>query len=177
VRGRDSAQLVTPFVRVGTSCTPPITGGTDYNFDLSADHFVNHEFAPAARVHRRRDSRDLAETIDSQMHTLGNLLTHSCEPFEIEPLTRQERVAPEMRDDTFDEVPDVPYLVLQCLVAAVGSDAPALEVIHHEMEYLSTIAILTDREARAHLPSRSQRRPPIERDGEATLTVDVSRHI
>ena len=34
MRGRDSAQLVTPFVRVGTSCTPSITGGTDYDFEL-----------------------------------------------------------------------------------------------------------------------------------------------
>ena len=37
VSGRDSAQVVTPFVQVGTSCDPTVTSGTDYAFISSLD--------------------------------------------------------------------------------------------------------------------------------------------
>jgi len=37
VSGRDSAQVVTPFVQVGTSCDSTVTSGTDYAFISSLD--------------------------------------------------------------------------------------------------------------------------------------------
>src|SRR4051794_18875480 len=62
---RDSAQVVAPFVQVGTSCSPPISGGTDYPFTLSSraqgpasDH--------ARRFARRQETRSHVQTADDQ---------------------------------------------------------------------------------------------------------------
>jgi len=46
VPGRDSAQVVTPFVQVGTSCDPPVTRGTDYAF-ISSTSDESPRIAPS----------------------------------------------------------------------------------------------------------------------------------
>src|SRR4051794_32585951 len=56
---RDSAQVVAPFVQVGTSCFPSISGGTDYPFTLrqqtqgpASDHA--HRFVDRHSLVRRQ---------------------------------------------------------------------------------------------------------------------------
>src|SRR4051812_27175689 len=77
---RDSAQVVAPFVQVGTSCSPSISGGTDYPFTLrnrtqgpASDHA--HRFA------RRQGSRSqIPSGIISRYGVKPNRASSSEEP-------------------------------------------------------------------------------------------------
>jgi len=64
----------------------------------------------------------------------------------------------EMRDYSLDEEWEASYLPLHGLVAAVGPDCAAIEVVLDVQEHLVAVAILADRETRPHLPTDSESR-------------------
>ena len=63
-----------------------------------------------------------------------------------------------MRDYSLDEEWEASYLPLHGLVAAVGPDRAAAEVILDRQEHLIAVAVLADRETRPHLPTDSKSR-------------------
>src|SRR4051794_29186967 len=78
------------------------------------------------------------------------------ESFEVVLLARKERVLLEVRHDTLEDVLEPACLPLERLVAPIGSDASAAEERFDRMKDLGPISVLTDREARPHLPSRAE---------------------
>src|SRR5438270_1883212 len=107
------------------------------------------------------------------MRTAGHQPADGCEPFEVVPLARQERKTLEVRNDTVEDVLEPPRLPLEGLVASVGPDASAPEIRLDRMKHLGPISVLTDREARPHLPPQEQRGSRSNGNGEAAFSVDV----
>src|SRR6266508_2770430 len=68
---RDSAQVVTPFVQVGTSRRSPVSGGADYPFTLAqlCEYRLSVVPSPAARVHRPSEFDDLHQACPISMRT------------------------------------------------------------------------------------------------------------
>ena len=96
------------------------------------------------------------------------------EALEVVALAGEERVPLEVREDALEEVLEPPRLPLDGAVAPVRPDASAPEVRLDRKEHLGPIPVLTDREARPHLPTRQERRPWRDRDREAAFPVDIA---
>src|SRR4051794_4703029 len=67
---RDSAQVVAPFVQVGTSRNSSVSGGADYPFTLLAQTRENRFgviSSSPARIHLPSESDDLDQTISCSM--------------------------------------------------------------------------------------------------------------
>src|SRR5438067_9975050 len=66
---RDSAQVVTPFVQVGTSRSSPVSRGADYPFTLAQTR--EHDFRVVsplpARIHRSCELDDLDQAVPPSM--------------------------------------------------------------------------------------------------------------
>src|SRR5215467_1191624 len=108
------------------------------------------------------------------MPTHSDKVADRSKSLEVLRFSGEEWVRWKMRHDPVHQIANAPHLVLECLVAAVRPDGPALEVLLHQLEYLAAVAVLADRETGPHLPSSSQRWPRGERDGEATLSIHVT---
>ena len=100
-------------------------------------------------------------------------MADGCEPIEVVPLAGQKRVPLEVRNDASEDVLETPRLPLEGLVASVRPDASAAEVRLDRMKHLGPISVLTDREARPHLPAHEQRGSRSDGNGEAAFSVDV----
>src|SRR5438270_10219764 len=92
-------------------------------------------------------------------------------------LGRQQWIAPKVRDNAVDEEREASHLPLQRPIAAVGPERAAVEVPLDVQQHLAAIAVLADRQTRAHLPPDQQGWPGRDRDREASLTVDKSRDV
>src|SRR5436190_11153779 len=86
---RDSAQVVAPFVQVGTSRNSSVSGGADYPFTLLAQTRENHFSVvspPSARVHHPDELDDLDQTGSCSMRSGRCQPADGRKAFEVEPL-------------------------------------------------------------------------------------------
>src|SRR4051812_41982588 len=86
---RDSAQVVAPFVQVGTSRNSSVSGGADYPFTLLAQTRENRFgviSSSPARIHLPSESDDLDQPISCSMSSRRCQPADGREPFEVEPL-------------------------------------------------------------------------------------------
>ena len=179
VPGRDSAQVVTPFVQVGTSSFSPVPRGTDYAFisSKSLENRFRRVPTSSAWVHPAGQSHDLGETGYVQMFATNHSSANTREEFEVVPLPRSQWVPPEVRDDASHEAGEASNLPLQRLVASIRPNGPAPKVPLHIDQDFAAIAVLADRNAGPHLKSHDKREPGCDRDREASLTVNISRDV
>ena len=112
----------------------------------------------SARVHCTGPPHDLTQTLGFEMPARRHRLTTGGEELEVGALTRAQRITVEMRDYSFDEEGEASYLPLHGLVATVGPDRAATEVILDSQEPFIAVAVLADRETRPHLPADSESR-------------------
>jgi hypothetical protein len=98
-RGRDSAQVVTPFVQVGTSCDPTVSRGIDYTFTWSKriEYFATDILSLAGRIHLHRDFDDLAQPVFVEMSSFMNQLTYATKSIAISLFRRHQRVRSKVR--------------------------------------------------------------------------------
>ena len=84
--------------------------------------------------------------------------TTGSEQLEVVALARAQRITMEMRDYSSDEEGEASCLPLHRLVASIGPDGAAAEVVLDVQEHFIAVAILADRETRSHLPADSESR-------------------
>src|SRR5436309_3163595 len=140
---RDSAQVVAPFVQVGTSRHSSVSGGADYPFTLLAQTRENRfSVVPSfpTRVHRPNEFDDLDQTITPSVSSVRCQPAGGREAFEVVPLPRQQRIRLEVRDDPIDQIVEPARLPLEGLVAAVRPDASTPEVGLNDMKHLGSIS-------------------------------------
>jgi hypothetical protein len=101
-------------------------------------------------------------------------LTTGGEQLEVVPLSREQRILDEVRDDSLEEESEAARLPLHGLVAPVGPDRAAIEIVLDRQEHFGAVAVLADRQARSHLPTDSKSRPRGDRKREASLSIYVS---
>ena len=101
-------------------------------------------------------------------------LTDGREAFEVDPLSRKQRIPLKVRDHAREDVLESTRLPLKGLVAPIGPDASASEMRLNQLKHLGPVSVLADREAWPHLPSDDELRSRKDGNGEATLSVDVT---
>ena|SRR5919197_4866635 len=82
-----------------------------------------------------------------------------CERLKVEPLSGQKRVLFEVRDDGGTDRQETASLPLHRPVTTVRPDTATAEVLLDEQQDLGTVAVLTHRQARPHLPADHESRP------------------
>ena len=90
VSGRDSAQVVTPFVQVGTSRDSPIAGGADYLFtsERRLDH-LGRITTDSARIHPRREPGNQQDAVSRQVNPIDHQFAYASEGLEVNLLPGQ----------------------------------------------------------------------------------------
>src|SRR3954471_15494177 len=103
--------------------------------------------------------------------------TDDGETLEVELFRGQQRITDEVRDDPLDDLVELARLPFQRLVTAVRPDASASEVVLQRVEHFGAIPVLTDGEARPHLPTDRECCARCDRDGEAAFAVGITRDV
>src|SRR5947209_8704204 len=103
---RDSAQVVTPFVQVGTSRFSSVSGGADYpfTFEQLREELVRVVAPPAAGIHLPDDRDDADQARSSSMSAVGHEPADERKPLEIEVFRGKQRMTDEVRHDPPDEI-------------------------------------------------------------------------
>src|SRR5580692_7924415 len=82
-----------------------------------------------------------------------------------------------MRNDSANKMGNGAHFKLDGLIAPIGPQRTAPEVVEHELEHLLAVIVLAYREAGSHVPPGAHRCAPAEGHIEATLTVYVTRDV
>ena len=93
------------------------------------------------------------QAVASPMLTVRHQPADGGEALEVALLSGQQRIPLEVRDHAPEEILESPRLPLESPVAAIRPDASAPEVSLNRVKHLGPVSVLTDREARPHLPS------------------------
>src|SRR4051794_28497112 len=119
---RDSAQVVTPFVQVGTSRYSSVSRGADYPFTLAqlCEYAIRVVSPPPTRVHRPRELDDLDQTAPASMRATGHQPADRRKPVAVIALARKQRVPLEVRNDALEKALETARLPFEGLVAAIG---------------------------------------------------------
>ena len=162
-------------MQVGTSRLSSVSGGADYLFTLTQTRENRFScISPAtAGIPPGGELDDSDQAGPTTMPAGGHEVAHLREALEIGPLPGQQRVPLEVRDHPVEDVLEPPRLPLEGLVAAIRADASASEVSLNQLKHLGPVSVLTDGEARPHLPTRDELGSGRDGDGEAALFVDV----
>src|SRR5207248_6175075 len=164
---RDSAEVVTPFVQVGTYPTrnfarihlAPLSGGAGlYLFRL--------EIRPA--IHLRRDPSNLLDPLGSQVSALLHQQDDVPELEKIDRLLRSQQMLLEERNDLLAQVIQAPNAVRHP-VAVVRTDHAAPEEVLECVQELHVALMLDHREFREHLESGRHLRMPVHADEETAF--------
>ena len=103
------------------------------------------------------------------------------EGLELEALLAEDGVGSKERDDLRQKIVAVPYHVDERPVPTtgpgVGPDPAAAESGSQELEDRSSLGVLADMELGDELLAEPCGRVPLDRDGEASFPVDVSRQV
>ena len=136
-------------------------------------------FIPAltARVHRTGQSYDLDQLCRLVVVASSHALADVRERLEVFPLAREQWVRLKVRYHCGIEEWKASHLPLHRLVAAIGPECAAPEVLLDLQQHLDAVAVLADRETRTDLPADPKCGSWRDRYREATLTVDVSGDI
>jgi hypothetical protein len=109
------------------------------------------------------------------MTPYGHGSNDSGERLEVRLLRRDERDPLEERDDRFDQSSTIPNDEHEGAIAfAVRFYVPTAQSLLHQLEHLSSVAVLTDVELRQELQPDAARWIALHRDGERALAVDVA---
>jgi hypothetical protein len=133
--------------------------------------------ALAAGVHSGGEADDLTQSDCREVFPSRHSPADVGEQLEVALLAGSHGISVEVRDDSFDDQREVSHLPLERLVAAVGSNSSAAEVSLHFQQHLRSVAVLTHRETWSCLPASPKFRAWREGDREASLPVDVARHV
>ena len=128
--GRDSAQVVTPFVQVGTSPLSSVTRGADYAFTSAMLWRIDsgeYPRLPLGFIIPARRTISL-RTSSCPMIPSSHPLTDLSEELEVSMLAGSHRIRNEMGDDSRNEKRKTSNFPLQRPITSVGSESPATEM-------------------------------------------------
>jgi hypothetical protein len=166
-------------VQVGTSRDSSVSGGADYPFTLTQTReYCFSVVSPfPTRIHLPSELDDPSQTFAVEVFSSDEQPTDGCEPLKIQPLSRQQRLMHEVRNDPLDEIAEPTGFPLERLVAAVWPDTSASEESLDRMKHFGAISVLADGQAWPYLPSHGQLGPWRDGDGKAAFAVNISRDV
>ena len=92
-------------------------------------------------------------------------------------LIGEERILDEVWKYPAGDVAQPSRFPLDRVVASVRPDRTASEVFGHQLDHLATISVLADRYAWPYFPADPDSRSWADRNGEASLSVEVARNV
>ncbi len=82
-----------------------------------------------------------------------------------------------MRKHPSGDVAEPACLPLDRVVTSIGSDRATSEVLGYELDHLSSVSVLADRDAGSHLPTDPDAGSRADRNREASFSIEIARDI